>query len=95
MDIVVDTSALIAVIANEPEKPTLVELTSGADLIAPGSVHFEIGNAFSAMLRRRRITPAADGAGQTSGVRGWGWDANARCLSVFCCGGAPWPRPTL
>ena len=55
MDIVIDTSAIIAVIANEPEKEALVELTTGADLIAPRSVHWEIGNAFSAMLRRERI----------------------------------------
>jgi len=55
MDIVVDTSVIIAVIANEPEREALVELTTGADLIAPHSVHWEIGNAFSAMLRRERI----------------------------------------
>jgi predicted nucleic acid-binding protein len=56
MDIVVDTSVVIAVIANESVKETLVELTTGADLIAPHSVHWEIGNALSAMLRRGRIT---------------------------------------
>jgi predicted nucleic acid-binding protein len=56
MDIVVDTSVIIAVITNEPEKGALVELTRGADLIAPLSVHWEVGNAFSAMLRRNRIT---------------------------------------
>jgi predicted nucleic acid-binding protein len=55
MDIVVDTSVVIAVIANESVKETLVELTTGADLIAPHSVHWEIGNALSAMLRRGRI----------------------------------------
>ena len=55
MDMVVDTSAIIAVIANEPEKEALVELTTGADLIAPRSILWEIGNAFSAMLRRERI----------------------------------------
>jgi len=55
MDIVVDTSIIIAVLANEPEKEALVEVTTGADLIAPRSVHWEIGNAFSAMLRRKRI----------------------------------------
>jgi len=55
MDIVVDTSVVIAVIANEPEREVLVELTTGAELIAPHSVHWEIGNAFSAMLRRKRI----------------------------------------
>jgi len=56
MDIVVDASVLIAVIANEDKKETLVRLTTGADLIAPASVHFEIGNAVSAMLKRQRIT---------------------------------------
>lgn len=55
MDMVIDTSVILAVIVNEPEKETLVELTTGADLIVPHSVHCEIGNAFSAMLRRGRI----------------------------------------
>lgn len=58
MDIVVDTSVIMAVIANEPEKDALIELTRGVDLIAPPSVHWEIGNAFSAMLRRKRTTLA-------------------------------------
>jgi predicted nucleic acid-binding protein len=44
------------VIANEPEKAVLIDLTEGVDLIAPPSVHWEISNAFSAMLRRKRIT---------------------------------------
>lgn len=56
MDVVVDTSVIVAVIADEPEKDRIVELTIGTDLMAPQSVHWEIGNAFSAMLRRRRIT---------------------------------------
>ncbi len=55
MDIVVDTSTIIAVIANEPEREALIGLTTGANLIAPHSVHWEIGNAFSAMLKRGRI----------------------------------------
>ena len=56
MDIVVDTSVIIAVITNEPLRSKLIKQTKGADLIAPHSVHWEIGNAFSAMLRRGRIT---------------------------------------
>ncbi len=56
MDVVIDASALIAVMANEEQKESLVRITTGADLIAPASVHFEIGNAISAMLKRRRIT---------------------------------------
>ena len=57
-NIVVDASVLIAVITNEPEKPNLVQLTQNADLIAPPSIHWEIGNAFSAMLKRDRISLA-------------------------------------
>ena len=34
----------------------MVELTRGLELIAPHSVHWEIGNAFSTMLKRNRIT---------------------------------------
>lgn len=56
MEIVVDASVLIAVIVNEAEKDALIVMTSGAELVAPLSVHWEIGNAFSAMLRRKRIT---------------------------------------
>jgi len=52
----VDTSVIVAVIANEPEKTALVELTRGLELIAPPSVHWEVGNAFSAMMKRKRIT---------------------------------------
>lgn len=58
MDVVVDASVIIAVIVDEPQRDVLVELTRGADLLAPPSVHWEIGNAFSAMLKRNRITLA-------------------------------------
>lgn len=56
MNIVIDTSAIIAVIAGEAEKEKLVELTKGATIVAPPSIKWEIGNAFSAMLKRSRIT---------------------------------------
>ncbi|HMM81451.1 MAG TPA: type II toxin-antitoxin system VapC family toxin [Pyrinomonadaceae bacterium] len=58
MKIVVDTSVIIAVIANEPEKPLLIEKTRDFELIAPLSLRWEIGNAFSAMIKRGRITLA-------------------------------------
>ncbi len=57
MDIVVDTSVIVAVISNEPQRGVLIDLTKGADLLAPASVHWEVGNAFSAMLKRHRIEP--------------------------------------
>ena len=56
MDVVVDASVIIAVIANEPQKDKLIAYTKGVDLIAPSSIHWEIGNAFSAMLKRGRVT---------------------------------------
>lgn len=55
MEVVVDASVLIAVITNEDEKEKLVALTDEAELIAPLSVHWEIGNAFSSLLKRKRI----------------------------------------
>lgn len=56
MDLVIDTSAIIAVIANEPERQPIIAETADSGLVAPASVHWEVGNAFSAMFRRRRIT---------------------------------------
>ncbi|HEY5086165.1 MAG TPA: type II toxin-antitoxin system VapC family toxin [Gemmatimonadaceae bacterium] len=56
MEIVIDTSALLAVVANEPEKAALIRLTRGATLVAPPSVHWEVGNAFSAMFKRNATT---------------------------------------
>jgi predicted nucleic acid-binding protein len=55
MRIVVDTSTVIAVIAGEAEKTKLIELTKGATVAAPPSIDWEVGNAFSAMLKRSRI----------------------------------------
>jgi predicted nucleic acid-binding protein len=56
---VIDTSALLAVILGEPERDRVVELTVGHTLIGPGAIPWEIGNAFSAMLKRRRVTLVA------------------------------------
>ena len=55
MDIVIDTSALIAVILNEPEKKAIIQATDGNALIGPASIRWEIGNAFSAMFKQNRI----------------------------------------
>ena len=55
MEIVIDTSALLAVVALEPERAELIRLSQGATLIAPSSIHWEIGNALSAMSTRKAI----------------------------------------
>ncbi len=56
MKYVIDASVIIAVVANESEKDRLIEITKGVDLLAPASIHWEIGNAFSAMIKRGRVT---------------------------------------
>jgi len=56
MYVTIDTSALIAVIGNEPSKASIIEATSDCSLYAPSSVHWEIGNAFSAMFKRDSST---------------------------------------
>jgi predicted nucleic acid-binding protein len=55
MKIVVDTSVIIAVITNERHKKDLIRITKGSELVAPSSLHWEIGNAFSAMFKQNRI----------------------------------------
>jgi predicted nucleic acid-binding protein len=56
MVIVIDTSAIIAVLTNEADRSRILAATQGARLLAPRSLHWEIGNAFSAMFKQRRIT---------------------------------------
>lgn len=56
MDIVIDTTALIAVIVGEPERNKIIEMTKENTLIGPGSIPWEVGNAFSAMFKRNRLT---------------------------------------
>jgi predicted nucleic acid-binding protein len=44
------------VILNEPEKNQIIQLTTGyQEIIAPQPVIWEVGNAFSAMLKRKRL----------------------------------------
>ena len=54
--IVTDTSAILAVLLEEPEKPAVVAATMGTVLCAPASVRWEIGNAATAGVRRHRLT---------------------------------------
>jgi len=55
---VIDTSALLAVLLAEPERPALIAATAGAVLMAPSSLPWEVGNALVAAVRRRRLTSA-------------------------------------
>jgi predicted nucleic acid-binding protein len=56
--VVIDTSAILAVLLNEPERPAILERTTGVALLAPGSLSWEVGNALSSFLKRHRLTVA-------------------------------------
>ncbi|WP_462324956.1 type II toxin-antitoxin system VapC family toxin [Desulfoplanes sp.] len=55
--IIADTNTFLAVTLHEPERDRIIKCTLGHDLIAPDILPFEIGNALSAMLKRRRLEP--------------------------------------
>lgn len=57
MKIIADTNTFLAVTLFEPERDEIIRLTLGHELIAPDVLPFEIGNALSAMLKRKRISP--------------------------------------
>ena len=55
-NIVIDTSAILAVLLDEPEKRAVVEATMGSVVCAPASLCWEVGNAATAGVKRRRLT---------------------------------------
>lgn len=55
MDIIADTNVFLAVALNEPEKDRIVQLTVEASAMAPEILPYEVGNALSAMVKRRKL----------------------------------------
>jgi len=55
MEIVIDTSAIIAAIADEPDGDKVINLTENAILVCPNVVPFEISNALTRMIRKKVI----------------------------------------
>lgn len=53
--ILVDASVVLAVILEEPEKAAILDVTAGSEAKAPGCLRWEVGNAFSAMVKRGRL----------------------------------------
>jgi predicted nucleic acid-binding protein len=51
--LVVDASAFVAVMLNEPEGASLSEGLSRARLVVPGLVYFEVANVLTVKLRKR------------------------------------------
>jgi predicted nucleic acid-binding protein len=58
VNVVIDASVTLAVLTSEPERAAIVKITQEANLIAPASVHWEVGNALSALIKRWRLTLA-------------------------------------
>ncbi|MDR2922532.1 MAG: hypothetical protein LBU85_04205 [Treponema sp.] len=56
MKMLIDASAIIAVILNEPNRNTVIALTENATLLAPEVISFEIGNALINLFKKRKIT---------------------------------------
>jgi len=57
MKITADTNTFLAVTLYEPERDEIIRLTLDHEIVAPDVLPFEIGNALSAMLKRKRISP--------------------------------------
>jgi len=58
MSILVDANVYLAVILDEPEKQSIINLTLNCELVSPLVLPYEIGNALSAMFKRNRLTKA-------------------------------------
>ena len=56
MNIVADTNIFLAVALEEENKDRIIDITMGCDIHAPEILPYEIGNALSAMVKRRQIS---------------------------------------
>lgn len=59
LELVVDASAVMAVLLAEPEREALIAATRGHELVAPPSLPWEIGNGLVAVVRRKRLSQRA------------------------------------
>ena len=50
-------TAILAVLLDESEKQAVVEATMGSVVCASASLRWEVGNAATAGVKRRRLTP--------------------------------------
>ena len=55
MDILIDVSCVLAVLAQEEQRDKIIEKTRGTHLVSAACLPYEMGNALSAMVKRRRI----------------------------------------
>ena len=55
MKIVLDASAIMAVIANEPEREFVIKNTRNSIIVAPSIISFEISNGLTRMVKKNII----------------------------------------
>ena len=55
MDIITDASAIIAVVAMEPEREKVILLTRGANIVCPNMISYEISNGLTKMMKKKVI----------------------------------------
>lgn len=79
--LVVDTSAVLAVLLNEPSRAAIVRRTRGRRVLAAPSLPWEVGNALVALVRRRR-------AGSTEIAAAWASFLKIPLRYTPCDGGA-------
>ncbi len=56
LEIVVDTNIFLSVALNEPERSRIIHLTTDMLISAPDILPYEVGNALSALIKRKRLT---------------------------------------
>ncbi|MDR1175497.1 MAG: type II toxin-antitoxin system VapC family toxin [Treponema sp.] len=55
MDTLLDASAIMAIILNEPNKDVVIKLTKGSTLLSPEIISYEIGNALISLYKRHKL----------------------------------------
>ena len=55
MEILLDASAIIAVITDEPEAQMVINCTKNATIVSPNIISFEVANALTRMMRKNVI----------------------------------------
>ena len=58
LDVVIDTSDVLAVLLREPSRSAVLSVTAGVTLVAPPTLEWEVGNALAAMFKRKRLALA-------------------------------------
>ena len=61
MNIIADTNIFLAIALNQSERQSIIDLTKSAVVFSPEILPYEIGNALSAMLKRRQINAKSVG----------------------------------